>query len=210
MTDVAGPTRRQRRATGGCADLADDQLVLALAAARSRGNSGDTDLLVRELYRRYHRPLYTFVLTRMRDRQAAEDVVQEAFLRLWREAARFDPQRGSVAALLFTVARNLVTDAHRREGRHVTAMERVACAHRAHAGADDDAVATAIVTTVAVAGALGAVRPAQRRLLGMVYWADAPHRDVAETLGVPVGTVKSRHHHALRSLQVALGGMGIG
>ncbi len=160
---------------------------------------------VRELYRRYHRPLFTWILRRVGDAGHAEDIVQESFLRLWRGAAAFDPARGSVPSLLFTIARNLATDLQRRGGRAADALRRAEAAPVCETTAVDDTVIRREVVRVA----LGGVTPAQRHLIDLLFWADAPQRQVAESLGVPVGTVKSRTHHALRSARAELAALGV-
>jgi RNA polymerase sigma-70 factor (ECF subfamily) len=158
----------------------------------------------RELYRRYHRPLFTFLLRRLPDRQVAEEALQETFVKLWRQAARHDPQRGSVAALLFTVGRSVAVDVQRREARHVRDGVDVA----------DVTVAAPIAApgaelSTVVAGCIGRLPAPQRELLDLAYWGDLTQRQIAEVLRIPVGTVKSRLFHALRALRGELQLVGV-
>ena len=88
-------------------DDADVTLLLRLASP----HPGDA---LERLYDRYATPVYRLALRAMRDAQLAEDVVQDAFVRLWRSAERFDPARGAAAAWIFSLARRAAIDAHRR------------------------------------------------------------------------------------------------
>src|SRR5689334_325351 len=85
----------------------DAQLVARIA-------SGDSQDAVAELYDRYEKRLYGFGMRLLGDQGLAEELVQETFVRLWRSAASFDASKGSVATLLFTIARRLAVDLWRR------------------------------------------------------------------------------------------------
>lgn len=158
----------------------------------------------RELFRRYHRPLYAFARTRAGTREHAEDVVQEAFARLWRCRRSFDPERGRVAALLFTMARNLIIDGQRRRAR--------GCSMPMVAESADTATTPEIdvATGMMVTAALGRLRAGHRDVLALAFWGDLSQGQMADVLRVPVGTVKSRTFHALRAMRAELQLLGAG
>jgi RNA polymerase sigma-70 factor, ECF subfamily len=176
----------------------DDSDLLAAALV-----VGQEEVVFRELYRRYRRPLYTFVLRRVGDRVAAEDAVQESFVRLWRAAANFDANRGSVAALLFTIARNVTIDVQRRQAR-----QPVVAAHSA-AGWEPSVEAPQPEMALAVKVAMERLPAAHREVLDLAYWGDLTQPQIAEALRIPLGTVKSRVFLALRSLRGELVGLGV-
>jgi RNA polymerase sigma-70 factor (ECF subfamily) len=139
------------------------------------------------------------------DRQRAEDLVQETFLRAWRHPESVDPRRGSPRGWLFTTARNLAIDAWRRRGgryREVVADEVPEPRHPI-----DEA--DRAVEAWLVAEALGRLSPAHREVLVECFYRGRSVSEAAADLGVPPGTVKSRTHYALRSLRLVLTEMGV-
>lgn len=164
--------------------------LLALVAG------GDTGPPLRSLYGRYEGRLYGFGVRMLRDRGLAEELVQETFVRLWQSARRFDPERGSVRALLFTIARRVAVDLHRRPSSRAFAPE-----------ADPgvlEAAADQVVLSVTVRDAMMSLSPVHREVLELVYDDDLRLSDIAARLEVPLGTVKTRAYYALRALRVAL------
>lgn len=134
----------------------------------------------------------------------AEDIAQETLLVLWRKAALFDAERASVGTWLFTIARNLRVDRLRGQG---------AAAARADAAELDDVADEApplderLHTAQLCARMRAALRtmPAeQAQVLRLCYFEDRPHSSIASTLGLPLGTVKSRMRAALAHLRRAL------
>ena len=162
-------------------------------------HGGDADsqaAAFRELYRRYHRPMFTFLLRRVGDRSVAEEALQETFVKLWRQASRFDASRGSVTALLFTVGRSVAADVQRRESRHV---------RDGAPAAEPAAVAGPEVELASVvASCMQRLPRSQREMLDLAYWGDLTQRQIADALHIPLGTVKSRLFHAMRGLRSEL------
>ena len=160
---------------------------------------------VRELYERYHRPLFAFLLRRLTDRSSAEEALQESFLRLWKAADRYDERRGSVAALLFTTARNVAIDVLRHQARRPSSrcvvgdLADVAC----HATLDGPEVGLTVVA------AMRRLPAPHREVLDMAYWGDLTQTQIAELLRIPLGTVKSRVYFALKNLRVELVAAGL-
>ena len=159
--------------------------------------------LLRTLYDEHGGPLLGYVLRLTGgDRQQAEDVLQETLLRAWRhpEALTGRPVR----PWLFTVARNLVVDAHRaRQARPAEAGE----APLALLPATDDL--DRALESWTVAEALADLSPQHRSVLIETYYHGRSVAEAAAVLGIPPGTVKSRSYYALRALKLALEERGL-
>jgi RNA polymerase sigma-70 factor (ECF subfamily) len=139
-------------------------------------------------------------------RGMAQDVVQEAFLSLWRSGARYDRSRGSVRSWILGVVRNRTIDLFRRDtvhaGRDVNAegaVERMPSPEDIAVDAErrDDARD--------VRSALDGLPPDQRQVIELAYFGGFTHTQIAEMLEVPAGTVKGRMRLGLTKLRVALG-----
>jgi RNA polymerase sigma-70 factor (ECF subfamily) len=139
------------------------------------------------------------------DRARAEDVAQETLLRAWRHFSVADQSRGSVRAWLFTVARNIVID----EWRSRRAQSELTVAEVPEVTTSGDNTDQLLLSWV-VAEAVTKLSPDHRVVLLQCYYRGLPVAEVATQLGVPVGTVKSRTHYALRALRLALEEMGVG
>jgi len=138
------------------------------------------------------------------DRQHAEDVVQETMVRAWREAGRLDLSGPSLMPWLTSVARRIVIDEHRRKRAR---PEEAGTDAVADVPVDDDTADT--VLRVAVAAAMRELTSSHRQILTETILRDRTVDQTAEALGIPVGTVKSRVHYALRVLQVVLAERGL-
>ncbi|MGZ4178818.1 MAG: RNA polymerase sigma factor [Solirubrobacteraceae bacterium] len=139
-------------------------------------------------------------------RGMAQDVVQEAFLSLWRSGARYDRSRGSVRSWILGVVRNRTIDLFRRDtvrtSRDVSAegmVERMASSEDVAADAERRQEARG------VRAALRELPPEQRQVIEMAYFGGFSHTQIAEMLDVPAGTVKGRMRLGLTKLRVALG-----
>ncbi|MBV1856697.1 sigma-70 family RNA polymerase sigma factor [Catellatospora tritici] len=133
-------------------------------------------------------------------RQTAEDLLQETMLRAWRHLDAVPTETDAARRWLLTVARRLVIDGVRLR------LNRPAEVHlldMTWIPADDDTTGTALASHT-IRQALGRLSPAQRRLLREVYLVGRSQQEVAGRLGMPVGTVKSRTHHALCALRTSL------
>jgi len=170
------------------------------------GVTGGGEDAVTALYQTYRLPLLAFVLRLTgEDRQYAEDVVQETMVRAWREAGRLDLSGPSLMPWLAAVARRIVIDDHRRKKARPTETGESAVADMP---VDDDTAAT--VLRVAVADALRELTSSHRQILNETILRDQTVNRAAETLGIPVGTAKSRFYYALRTLEVVLAERGLG
>src|SRR5919201_5454669 len=155
---------------------------------------------VREAYAAHSGELYGFAFRSLGDRGLAEEAVQETFLRAWRAGQRFDPELGSLRTWLFAILRNVVIDL----GRARAARPRVASdlPEQGHEPFED------VLLTWQVEEALRRIGEQHRRVLVETYLRGRPYVEVADELGVPEGTIKSRVYYGLRALRNALEEMG--
>jgi RNA polymerase sigma-70 factor (ECF subfamily) len=155
---------------------------------------------VREAYSAHAAELYGFAVRSLGDRGAAEEAVQETFLRAWRAGDRFDPQIGSLRTWLFAILRNVVIDIGRARASRPRLAE----------GGAEPSVEPLEEALLAwqVEEAMRRIGDEHRRVLIETYYRGRPYAEVAEELGVPEGTVKSRVYYGLRALRVVLEEMG--
>jgi RNA polymerase sigma-70 factor, ECF subfamily len=139
-------------------------------------------------------------------RAMAEDVVQEAFLSLWRSGARYDYTRGSVRSWVLTIVHNRAVDALRRgavRDSHDVTEERAAESVAASECTESEVVRRDEARNVR--SALGELPPEQRQVIELAYFGGFTHTQIAQTLELPVGTVKGRMRLGLTKMRLALG-----
>jgi len=157
-----------------------------------------------ELYRRYVRSMFGLALRRLGDRGRAEDAVQETFAAVWRSARSYRPERGPAAPWLYAVARNAITD--RLRARTETPGE---LPDRAtDEPGPSDRAETAYVAWQ-VHRALEELPHREREVVELAYWSGLSQSEVADFLGIPLGTVKTRTRTALMRLADLLGEEGL-
>lgn len=157
-----------------------------------------------ELYDRYGRLAFALAYRVVGDVESAEEVVQEAFLSLWRRAETYRPDRGNVRGWLLTVVRNRAIDVLRaREAR-----PRTTAIGDLQLSASDDPVQAvlALSAATAVRAAVATLPNDQRTAIELAYFAGLPYPEIAARLGVPLGTIKSRLRLALERLRQQLTG----
>ena len=154
-----------------------------------------------ELHRRYARPVLGIALRRLGDRGRAEDVTQDTFTSVWRSAARFDPARGAATSWIFTVARNAITDGLRR--RIEPTVDNPPEIPAPGPGPADAAEAEWL--SWRVHRALEELPEHERSLIELAYWSGLSQSEIADYVGLPLGTVKTRTRTALRRLADQLG-----
>ena len=153
--------------------------------------------------------LYRFVLRGLGDPGAAEDVVQETFLRAWRASDRYDPALSGLRVWLFAIARNAMLDHVRASGARPWRNALVdPSTAEAHSPVVDDA-AEALVKTWVVEEALLRLSVEHRTAIVETYLKARPYAEVAADEGVPVGTLRSRVFYGLRALRVTMDEMGV-
>jgi RNA polymerase sigma-70 factor (ECF subfamily) len=166
------------------------------------------------LYDRYAPGVLGLALRITRERADAEDVVVDTFAQVWRDAARFETQRGSVAAWLATIARSRALDLLRVRGRR----RKLDDAAEAEVGVAPPAMGTATPSPISalladersrrVQTALETLPPPQRAALELAYFEGLSQSEIAERLDEPLGTVKTRMRLGLRRLRELLAPLG--
>ena len=174
--------------------------LLGLVAA------GDHGAPLVDLYRRYSSRLYGLGLRLLGDRGMAEEMVQETFLRLWRSAPRFDPERGSVRTYTFTIARRVAVDLLRR-----SASRPLLTGETGEQRPDllEGEAFDALLLGLDVRDALDAISAKHREVLELMVDEDLGQAEIAEQLKIPVGTVKTRAFYGLRALKLELEERGL-
>ena len=149
-----------------------------------------------ELYQRYSSLVYSVALRVLGDTAAAEDVLQEVFMQLWRNPAAFDANRGSLGAWLAVIARNRAIDTMRKR-RPESNVEDVVVAL-------DLDLASETARRIAiekVRGVLAGMPAEQRRAVELAFFEGLTHTEIAAKTGEPLGTVKTRIRNALQTLR---------
>ncbi|MEX5721490.1 sigma-70 family RNA polymerase sigma factor [Geodermatophilus maliterrae] len=162
---------------------------------------------VRAAYAAHGPELYRFALRQLGDGGAAQDVVQEVFLRAWRASGSYDPQLASLRTWLFAIARNVVVDEARRFAVRPWQQQLTD-------GGDLEAPAAAaadegLVDAWVVEEALRRISEEHRAAIVQTHLRGRPYAEVATELGVPVGTLRSRVFYGLKALRLALDEMGV-
>jgi RNA polymerase sigma-70 factor (ECF subfamily) len=198
-------------------DAFDDRDPIDDGAVVRRIAAGDEAAFM-SLYDGHATLLYGTSLRFLRDRDAAAEVVQETFLAAWQRAAQFDPARGSIAAWLLGIARNRALDRLRAEGRRPTSAATVITPaslgreplvpdRAAPESEQPEATADRRWLRALLRSVLAGMRPEEREVLVLAYDRDLSQAEIAEHLGLPIGTVKSRTRRALAVLRGHLAGV---
>jgi RNA polymerase sigma-70 factor (ECF subfamily) len=153
------------------------------------------------LYARHAQSLFAYAYHLIGDRGAAEEALQDTFVAIWRGATSFE-ERSTVRTWLFGICRRQALQRVRRGAPAAQPIEEVPEPPSEDPG--PDAVVLARADASAVAAALATLSPIHREVLDLTFGADLSHAEVAEVLGIPVGTVKSRLFHARAALARAL------
>jgi RNA polymerase sigma-70 factor, ECF subfamily len=179
-----------------------------LSSAELKGGAADISLLsairssdenaIALLYDRYSSLVYSVALRVLADTGAAEDVLQEVFMQLWRNPGLFDASRGNLGAWLAVITRNRAIDILRKRHPETDITDVVV-------SVEPDMAGNAQRTRDAekVRGALGAMPPAQRSAVEMAYFEGLTHTEIAAKTGEPLGTIKTRIRAGLLALRKA-------
>jgi RNA polymerase sigma-70 factor (ECF subfamily) len=202
-TTVTTPTRRSTRPHSAEADHLDRELAQQAAG-------GDEQALA-ALYARYATPAFSLALRLVGDRESAEEIVQEAFMRVWKHAQSFDPQRGRFAGWLLSIIHNLaVNELRRRRSRPQVAPgadDLIVSLHETAPG--PEALAWAAARRTTIREALTQLPQAQRQAVELAFFRGLTQMEIAETLGDPLGTVKTRIRLGLQKLNRLLAAQGL-
>jgi RNA polymerase sigma-70 factor (ECF subfamily) len=180
-----------------------DRDDLELHRELSSGDRGAFDAL----YRRYSGSAYGLAFRITGQQLLAQDVVHDAFMALWRAPEAFDPARGAFRSFFLSLVHHRAVDTVRREERIRARQERAA--NLEPAAVEDPAegvidAADMATRRIEVRAALETLSPDQRQVLEMAYFGGRTQVQIAEELGIPLGTVKTRTFAAMRKLRSVL------
>jgi RNA polymerase sigma-70 factor (ECF subfamily) len=189
--------------------------ISAWALLQALRSTGDADLARRlrardprvmsTLYDRYGKLAYSLIFRTVRDRAAAEDLVQETFLRVWNRAQSFDAERGALGPWILAVARNRAIDYIRsRDGRMSAAavdLDRLEN-HPLFAKLEDSALS--LDRSRRLKAAFAKLAPHQREVIELAYFEGLSQTEMAERMNQPLGTVKTWVRAALKALRQEL------
>jgi RNA polymerase sigma-70 factor (ECF subfamily) len=149
----------------------------------------------------FERPVFAVALRTVHDRQRAEEVTQDAFLKVWRNASRFDPERGAVSSWIFTIAKRSAIDAVRKQSRAPVPTETLP---ETTEPATDE-----ISSAWEVNLAISQLPDHQRDAVDLFIVAGLKHTEIADRLDIPLGTVKTRIYGGLKRLRSHLEASGL-
>jgi RNA polymerase sigma-70 factor, ECF subfamily len=192
-------SRRRDRDFG---DLADEDLMAMAVECEPRA--------LEVIFDRHGDAAFSLAYRMCGRRAMAEDVVQEAFISLWRSGSSYDRDRGSVRSWVLSVVRHRAIDAFRRDVRTSRNVSDEGIAEWLCEPTHTDAEVERRDQAQQVRAALGELPTEQRRVIELAYFGGFTHTQIADMLGLPVGTVKGRMRLALTKLRISLGGSGGG
>lgn len=180
------------------------------------GRAADGDARALEvLYDRYSGVVFSFALRLVMDRPLAEELLQEVFFRAWQQGGNYSAQRGTFVTWLLSITHNMAIDEIRKRKRRPQKADseepEQVLAGVADTGAGSDVEEEVWLGSLrdTVATALQTLPPAQREAIEMAYYQGLTQREIAEALGEPLGTIKTRMRLGLQKLREALGNDGV-
>jgi RNA polymerase sigma-70 factor (ECF subfamily) len=185
-------------------DPSDEELIKQISQAQPEA--------VRVLYRRYGRMVYSVALRAVGDPSAAEEITQDVFLRIWEKAETYRADKAKVVTWIARIARNRAIDVYRqrksRDDRASAGWEELkqaaATAQEQHPGDRMDMARLQGRVREAVAS----LPPDQKTALALAFFQGRTHKEIADELGEPLGTVKTRIRAAMQKLRSILDGVG--
>ena len=178
--------------------LADEELMELVGAGEVRA--------FEVVFDRHAGPAYSLAYRMCGSRALAEDIVQEAFLSLWRSGTGYDRSRGSVRSWVLSAVHNRAVDALRRKGaKSGRDVSDEGIAERLRAPDSTDVQVEERDQARRVRGALGTLPDDQRQVIELAYFGGLSHTQIAEMLDLPPGTVKGRMRLGLSKMRSALG-----
>jgi RNA polymerase sigma-70 factor (ECF subfamily) len=173
--------------------LADEELI-------SLVEQGDAEAFAM-LYDRHSRPAYSLAYRMMGEKQAAEDLLQDALLKVWRAAASYRPERGSVRTWILSIVHNRGIDQLRSLASRRRTQERVEASAPRVQPSEAFTQAWRNTQREQVREALGTLPAEQLKILELAYFSGYTHVEISELLGVPLGTVKGRMRLGLKKVK---------
>ncbi|HEX2914410.1 MAG TPA: sigma-70 family RNA polymerase sigma factor [Chloroflexia bacterium] len=170
----------------------------------ARVKTGDF-VAVEELYNKYSRQAFGLALRILNSNEAAEDAVQDAFVRFWKQPANFDPEKGRFITWLLSVVHNICIDQLRRKRRTTVSLDQEETQEQLNFVADEalpvEEEVWMGIRRSAIQQALGNLPREQRDLIDLAFFKGLTHQEIAERTGQPLGTVKSRIRQGLLKLK---------
>jgi RNA polymerase sigma-70 factor (ECF subfamily) len=168
----------------------------------------------RELLGRYQRPVFSLVYRMVRDREQAEDLAQETFIKVFNNIERYDP-RYKFSSWIFKIASNLAIDALRKKelatvsidgSRHASTAEEIESSRITVESRDENPEEALLSKELGaeIEQAIGQLRPEYRTAILLRHVEGRPYEEIAEVMGIPLGTVKTYIHRARSELRAAL------
>lgn len=185
--------------------VSDEALVYAIADG--------ANWAMESLYTRYHRLLYALAYRMVTDRQIAEDLLQDAFLAVWRRSDTYSPQAGAARSWLISILHHRAIDHLRKLRRRATLIEAPLDLLDTDEGAASEDVwedAWRLVQASQVREALAQLSSEQRKVIELAYFQGWTHSEIAASTHTPLGTVKARMRLGLHHLKRSLEQMDIG
>jgi|SRR6185312_2407722 len=191
--------------------------VTLMSSSQDRGSSPSDEVLIKEiaagdksalrtLFMRHQVKVYRFVLRIVRDAALAEDTVSETFIDAWQHAGRYEG-RASVSSWLLGIARHRALDAARR--RPAEPLDCDAAQNAVDPAHDPEAQLGQKKTSALLRGALAGLSREHAEIIDLVYYQERSIREIAEILGIPENTVKTRMFYARKRLAVFVESAGI-
>jgi RNA polymerase sigma factor (sigma-70 family) len=178
-------------------ELDADQRLMRSFAARDPATAD-------ALYRRFAGRIYGLGLVMLGSDAAAQDLVQDTFVKLWRNAERYDRSRGKLETWVLLMARSLAIDAIRRRVLEVRTLERVDRPLEADQAPGPDDQAITLDLTERARRAMSSLPPEQRAALELAYLGGKTSAEISDLEGIPVGTAKTRIRAALLRLRESM------
>jgi RNA polymerase sigma-70 factor (ECF subfamily) len=177
-------------------------------AALVRAVSEGDEAALAELYRRHAAGAFAVAVRILRRGELAEDVVQDLFVRLWDHPGGFDPERGSLRSFLLLQARTRSLDMLRAEGARRRREHAEGVVDLAEASSDPELETLSGAALGEVRAAIAVLTPSEREAIELAFFGGLTYREVAEVLGAPEGTVKSRIRLGLQRMRRTLSALG--
>ena len=186
----------ERRAAADLARLGDEDLLARLG-------EGDDEAFAL-LYDRHSRVAYSLAYRLLGGREAAEDLVQDVFLAVWRSSASYSPLRGSVRTWILSIVHHRGVDRLRTSAAMARRQEALEAEEHGRTAPDAADVALGAVEAQTVRRALDDLPQEQLDVVRLAYYGGFTHHEIADMLQVPLGTVKSRMRLALERIRRAM------
>ncbi len=187
-------------------ELPDGELMALVAGGDEAG--------LEALYDRYSRAVFSLLLRMLSDRQMAEDLAQEVFLRVWRQAGTYQPEKGRLGSWIFRIAHHAAVDEMRRRGARPRQMRddpegAESLLRVADASPGPPELLAMGIQREGIIEALSQLSVGQREVIEMAYFGGLTQSEIAEREGMPLGTVKTRTRLGLQRMRACLEAQGI-